>query len=251
MKGRIDSIPSLSTHPSLDPLLLEHVSSPAKSTKLYAAGRWVSRQWKETTREVLADLRDGRSWRPFLVLLFLSWIGFLLFAITTLGASSYGYSLQGALNTACKPDDSFTPFANDYSPWGSSGFFQITLAFGPLDFTPAKVIDICWDVVSHECNFHLVHLKITRLLLARRPRRTGGTGYAVMACLLALCHDLNGPLSGHVPNILGRLSSSGTYVLLHMASPTGFHFLPASEFHRRDGVYDHDHDLRAGVSDAC
>ncbi|KAI6083072.1 hypothetical protein F4821DRAFT_245572 [Hypoxylon rubiginosum] len=147
MKGRIDSIPSLSTHPSLDPLLLEHVSSPAKSTKLYAAGRWVSRQWKETTREVLADLRDGRSWRPFLVLLFLSWIGFLLFAITTLGASSYGYSLQGALNTACKPDDSFTPFANDYSPWGSSGFFQITLAFGPLDFTPAKVIDICWDVL--------------------------------------------------------------------------------------------------------
>ncbi|XXH01707.1 hypothetical protein Hte_008068 [Hypoxylon texense] len=145
--GCTDSIPPLSTHPSLEPLLLEPAASPARSTRLYAAGRWISRQWKETTQEVLADLRDAWSWRPFLVLLYLSWIGFLVFVIVMLAISSYGYSLQGALNTACKPDDSFTPFANGYSPWSSAGFFQITLAFGPLDFTPAKVIDICWDVI--------------------------------------------------------------------------------------------------------
>ena len=32
--------------------------------------------------------------------------------------------------------------------WESSGAFEITLAFGELDFTVAKIVDIVWDIVS-------------------------------------------------------------------------------------------------------
>ncbi|KAI0165384.1 hypothetical protein GGR52DRAFT_106320 [Hypoxylon sp. FL1284] len=129
--GRVNSILSLTTRPN----------------RLYAAGRWVSRQRKETTREVPRDLRDSRSWRPFLVILFVLWISFLLYAVGSLADLSNNGSYYDTASLTCKADDSFGPFRGDYDPWSSAGFFQITIAFGPLDFTSAKVIDICWDVV--------------------------------------------------------------------------------------------------------
>ncbi|KAK4168335.1 hypothetical protein QBC43DRAFT_296978 [Cladorrhinum sp. PSN259] len=49
--------------------------------------------------------------------------------------------------SACKPDNSFSPFADDYTWWSEGSFFEITLKGGSLTFAQAKVIDICWDLM--------------------------------------------------------------------------------------------------------
>ncbi|KAI1378066.1 hypothetical protein F4677DRAFT_458779 [Hypoxylon crocopeplum] len=134
--------PYSTSRESLDPLLLEPAPIPGTPTKLYNIGRWISQQWRETTREVLRDLRSERSWISILYLLYFSWIGLLLCAIAVLSQWHIGVPSV----SACQPDGNFSPYVNKYNIWASSGFFQITLAFGPLNFTTAKVIDICWDV---------------------------------------------------------------------------------------------------------
>lgn len=142
----------LSIHPSLDPLLLEPAPSPTKSNQFFRMGRWISREWKQTIEETLKDLRSRQTWRPFLFYLYLIWIAVLLVAIGSLTSSPDVTSLySSAVETACQPDGSFSPYADNYNAWNwaSSGFFEITLVFGTLSFTVAKVIDICWDVVSH------------------------------------------------------------------------------------------------------
>lgn len=138
---------TLLSYPSLDPLILEPAPDPRNQTNLFGAGQWISEQWKGATREVLEDLRSKRSWRPIFYFLSTCWVAFLAFSISMLAISSYGTSLQQSDTSACKPDGNFSPYANTYNAWGSSGFFQITLAFGSLSFTSAKVIDICWDMI--------------------------------------------------------------------------------------------------------
>lgn len=56
-------------------------------------------------------------------------------------------------SSGCNPDDSFSPYTTAYDWWAPRGFFQITLAFGYLTFTQAKVIDIVWDIVSAETTY--------------------------------------------------------------------------------------------------
>ncbi|KAH6663284.1 hypothetical protein F5X68DRAFT_123649, partial [Plectosphaerella plurivora] len=46
----------------------------------------------------------------------------------------------------CQPDGSFRT-DDDYSPWDVLGFFKITMRFGSLTFTQAKIIDVVWDTV--------------------------------------------------------------------------------------------------------
>jgi hypothetical protein len=54
----------------------------------------------------------------------------------------------GRAKTACPPDGSFRLDPETFSYWSKEGFFQITLGFGKLSFTAAKVVDVVWDVVS-------------------------------------------------------------------------------------------------------
>ncbi|KAK3348951.1 hypothetical protein B0T25DRAFT_503842 [Lasiosphaeria hispida] len=49
--------------------------------------------------------------------------------------------------TACRPDGSFSPFGDDYRWWSKDGFFQITIGFGTLSFTEAKVVDAAWELI--------------------------------------------------------------------------------------------------------
>ncbi|KAK0707852.1 hypothetical protein B0H67DRAFT_647991 [Lasiosphaeris hirsuta] len=49
--------------------------------------------------------------------------------------------------SACHPDGNFSPFSGDYDWWAVSGIFQVTLGFGSLTFTQAKVVDVVWDVI--------------------------------------------------------------------------------------------------------
>lgn len=47
----------------------------------------------------------------------------------------------------CLPDGRFA-LGSYYSVWQGSGIFQITLGFGALSFSNAKLLDAIWDVVS-------------------------------------------------------------------------------------------------------
>ena len=58
-------------------------------------------------------------------------------------------------NSACQPDGQFSYVTGRYKAWDASGFFQITLGFGALTFTQAKVIDIIWDIVSEPLTFSI------------------------------------------------------------------------------------------------
>lgn len=49
--------------------------------------------------------------------------------------------------SACKPDNSFSPFSDDYKWWSQRSFFEITLRGGSLTFSQAKAVDVTWDLV--------------------------------------------------------------------------------------------------------
>lgn len=105
--------------------------------------------WLESHRQARTDSR-ARWGRGCLGILAFFWfvcltVGFgtlCLFATSSTSSStSYGSS-------ACLPDDSFSLSPEKYRYWSKSGFFQITLGFGELNFTQAKAIDVIWDIVS-------------------------------------------------------------------------------------------------------
>lgn len=50
---------------------------------------------------------------------------------------------------ACRPDSGFYVGYDHFDIWAPSGFFQITLGFGQLPFSTAKIIDVGWDVGEH------------------------------------------------------------------------------------------------------
>ncbi|KAK0724608.1 hypothetical protein B0H67DRAFT_568303 [Lasiosphaeris hirsuta] len=96
---------------------------------------------------IAADLRSA-SWLSIgLWSVFFIWTSALFF----LSAIFLPLYLQQPFNdlrsSACLPDDSFDMSGDRYDPWQADGFFQITIGFGSLTFTQAKVIDLVWDIV--------------------------------------------------------------------------------------------------------
>jgi hypothetical protein len=47
----------------------------------------------------------------------------------------------------CQPDGRFI-IGSSYSLWAVSGAFQISIGFGAMSFSNAKLLDVIWDVVS-------------------------------------------------------------------------------------------------------
>jgi hypothetical protein len=76
-----------------------------------------------------------------------SWFIALLYIVSAIGSISNGSALYRK-DEACVPDGSFSVMPTDFRYWSRSGFFQITLAFGNMDFTQVKAIDIAWDIVG-------------------------------------------------------------------------------------------------------
>jgi hypothetical protein len=103
--------------------------------------------WRTAHRQAWHDLKIR--WRRglFWVMCFIVPLGlcFTLLVVVSLSGSASNFSLDV---TACQPDGQFSLDSNDYDYWDVSGFFQVTLGFGDLTFTQAKVIDVVWDVVS-------------------------------------------------------------------------------------------------------
>jgi hypothetical protein len=56
----------------------------------------------------------------------------------------------------CQPDGRFTLISN-YNLWCISGIFQISLGFGRMSFSNAKLLDVVWDVVSDQDRYQHSH----------------------------------------------------------------------------------------------
>ncbi|KAK4462239.1 hypothetical protein QBC42DRAFT_225406 [Cladorrhinum samala] len=80
--------------------------------------------------------------RIFFPLLCFIWMLFIL-------ALTISLSILGSFPSspsACKPDNSFSPFLDDYKWWSQQSFFEITLRGGSLTFGQAKAVDVIWDL---------------------------------------------------------------------------------------------------------
>jgi hypothetical protein len=95
--------------------------------------------WHDGHRQAWIDI--GERWGPALAWLFLAGLSTCFALLCTLTQAS------GRVKTACSPDGTFRLEPEKFHYW-STGFFQITLGFGNMSFTAAKVVDVVWDVVS-------------------------------------------------------------------------------------------------------
>ena len=108
--------------------------------------------WLDSQSQARSDFR-ARSGRGCLWVLASLWFcgltaGFiLLYVWSTLVSSSMSYNYS----SACLPDDSFSLRPDVYRYWSNSGFFDVNLGSGNLNFTQAKAIDVTWDIVSIQC----------------------------------------------------------------------------------------------------
>jgi hypothetical protein len=105
---------------------------------------WLSKLHQQAWQDLKTRWRRSLFW----VGCFFAFLG-LCFSLAIIDTpSTTSSSLEEHTATACQPDGSFSLDLYDYKPWDASGFVQITLGFGTLTFTQAKVIDVVWDMVS-------------------------------------------------------------------------------------------------------
>jgi hypothetical protein len=105
---------------------------------------WLSKLHQQAWQDLKTRWRRSLFW----IGCFLAFLG-LCFSLAIIDTpSTTSWSFQEHTATACQPDGSFSLDSYDYKPWDASGFVQITLGFGTLAFTQAKVIDVVWDMVS-------------------------------------------------------------------------------------------------------
>lgn len=136
------------SYSGLDPLLMEPfvmIDSPFQQSHRGSRSAQVG-ILKQTWHDVVKDVRGVRWARGGLWFSFICWAGGLLAAIITIPLVGRNFgNLEEA--SACQPDGSFN-IVGQYNAWKINGFFQITAGVGHLNFANAKIIDVCWDVVS-------------------------------------------------------------------------------------------------------
>ena len=113
--------------------------------------------------QVWRDVRAARWGRFALWVLYLCWLGMLLyFLIFVIGiAEGDMFSLD---SEACRPDGTFTAEVDRFNWWGASGFFQMSLSDGMFTFTEVKVLDIAVQVVCWPSPFLLFNSSQTAKL---------------------------------------------------------------------------------------
>jgi hypothetical protein len=99
-------------------------------------------------RALGADLRAARWGRGCLWILAIWWSVFLCIILSMFVPVYYWSAIRGFQTTGCQPNDAFNLYPGQYNPFAIGDFFQVTIGFGQLSFTEAKVIDVAWDVVS-------------------------------------------------------------------------------------------------------
>lgn len=123
-------------------------SLKAQVRQLFTAAYWraLPSQTKLWLREVWSDAKTLRLGHQFYRIL--SFTGplvviILLCLVLKIVTKKDLYPVH----EACRPDAGFYVGDNEYNIFASTGFFQITLAFGHFPFSTAKIIDVAWDVV--------------------------------------------------------------------------------------------------------
>ncbi len=106
--------------------------------------------WLDVQRQAVSDVRT-RSARGSLWMLAFCWVcglttSFVLLCVWSVTGSRTRSSVSNL--SACLPDDEFSIRPEAFQYWSKSGFFQITLGGGNLNFAQAKLVDIIWDIVS-------------------------------------------------------------------------------------------------------
>ena len=169
----------------------------------------VAETWRDLWDKLRIDLRNA-GW-----LRVLAWFGFCIWTLglttglTLLTLLTRGARMRGMsdfADTACMPDGSFDAASstrhgyNTYNYWKSSGFFQITLGFGVMSFTEAKILDISWDIVSFFPN--ILPQSTIHVLNA-----SGGWSWwtvthclHIMASIRIICHAVHGDDADNIRN---------------------------------------------------
>ncbi|KAI2621152.1 hypothetical protein GGR54DRAFT_90698 [Hypoxylon sp. NC1633] len=132
---------------SLDSLIEESPAPEENQPSSISFYEKISSQWKGACREALSDLRSIGWARAGLWTLFVVWTMAMLGCLIYLIQYGLDSSIANGTQSACSADGNFHLFITEYSSWAASGFFEITLGFGNLSFTQAKVIDIAWDII--------------------------------------------------------------------------------------------------------
>ena len=130
---------------------------------------WIKGEyWRLIHCHVLDDIRTR--WR-----LTLGW--FLFAGLSACLAVLYWFTYLGRppLN-ACMPNGSFDLYPDSFQFWSWSGFFQITVPFGNLNFTQAKAVDITWDLVSELIRYNNENPYSAKLLIVHKVVGRGGQG---------------------------------------------------------------------------
>ena len=111
--------------------------SPSAPSRSDAAWQRRSRRelWSPTIHSTACLLVFG--------LVFASTTGLIMFILPL----SYNYGFM----SICDTSGNFNPTSNIPSFWSPSRAFQITMGFGAMSFSSAKLIDVAWDVVSGVC----------------------------------------------------------------------------------------------------
>lgn len=134
-------------------IILQMQKEPDHAPKtgwLRRAGKSVANSWRTSHIKAWHDLR--MRWARGLLLAFylciaLAAVYFLSLLIrVSITASYFGFV---DLSTACLPDGRFSLHPLSFQFWTAPEVFEITVGFGNLSFTRAKVIDVIWDVVSN------------------------------------------------------------------------------------------------------
>lgn len=154
--------------------------------------------------DVRSDLREAGWWRCF------AWLGFSAFftgfPVLLVLLINLNSNVPITPGTACMPDGSFKFNYDDpnglggsddirYNFWKPSDFFQITLGFGALSFTVAKIIDVSWDIVS-AAGFPFLRSLCRPLDCG--SRWTGAYCVLRVASLRAICDNLHGSIARYV-----------------------------------------------------
>lgn len=140
----------------IDPLLMEtDVPSTKGSSFSRKSSLYLRRLWVETCQELRHDLEFKRPkrWRHsaagyFAWFLFAIWatgqlVLSLIFPLYLVDVRTWRDSFFW---NYCAPDGSFS--LEPTNPWKLQWAFQITLGFGSMNFTQAKIVDVAWDIVS-------------------------------------------------------------------------------------------------------
>lgn len=159
----------------------------------------LAKNCKTAWLEMRSDLCEA-GWRGCL-----AWLGLCVYFLglpVVLVSLLLLAAMEPETDTACMPDGSFHLYTQSTVYFSGSGylsinywdlhdFFQITLGFGALSFSEAKIIDVSWDIVSAAWSLRLRSLR-------RFPdcgsRRAGTSCVVRVASFCTICGPLHGSI---------------------------------------------------------